>query len=87
VSESDLRKHALACMRLSADCMQLVGNVHSPAWQRHFLEMARVWTARAERGLSVDAPTENSTKRAYPARARTSRQRARSAPARGWGSP
>jgi hypothetical protein len=50
VSESDLRKHALECMRLAADCMQLVGDVPNPALQRHFLRMARVWTTRAERG-------------------------------------
>jgi hypothetical protein len=69
VSESDLRKHALECVRLAADCMQLVSDVHSLTWQRHFLEMARVWTVRAERGPSVDTPTENSTKRVYqPAR-------------------
>ena len=70
MSESDLRKHALECVRLAADCMQLVGDVRSPTWQRHFLEMARIWTARAERGPSVDTPTRNSTKRVYPARAR-----------------
>ena len=50
MSEPDSQKHALECMRLAADCMQLVGDVASPALQRHFLRMARVWTTRAERG-------------------------------------
>jgi hypothetical protein len=51
VSESDFsRKHALECLRLSADCMQLVGDVRSPTVQRHFLEMAKAWTREAEDG-------------------------------------
>jgi len=57
VSESDyLRKHALECTRLAADCMQLVGDLHSPTLQRHFLEMANVWTAQAEHGPGAEAP-------------------------------
>jgi len=59
VPESDsLRKHALDCMRLAADCMQLVGDVHSPALQQHFLRMARVWTTRAERHSGTDTDQE-----------------------------
>jgi hypothetical protein len=59
VSESDdLQKHALECMRLAADCMQLVGDVHSPTLQRHFLRMARVWTTRAERGPGRGYPDQ-----------------------------
>jgi hypothetical protein len=55
VSESDnLRRHALECMRLAADCMQLLGDVHNPALQHHFLRMARVWTTRAERHSGTD---------------------------------
>ncbi len=49
------RKHDLECMRLASDCMQLIGNVRNPALQRHFLRMANVWTAQAERGPVVDA--------------------------------
>jgi hypothetical protein len=64
VSESDnLRKHALECMRLAADCMQLAGDVHSPTLQSHFLRMARVWPTLADRGPSADAQTKNGTKR------------------------
>jgi hypothetical protein len=59
VSESDnLGKHALQCMRLAADCMQLVGDVHSPALQQHFLRMARVWTIRAEQHSGTDTDQE-----------------------------
>jgi hypothetical protein len=88
VSASDnLRKHALECMRLAADCMQLAGDVHSPALQRHFLQMAREWAARAEWDPGADTQIRNSTKRAYPTRARTSRQQGASAPARGCRSP
>jgi hypothetical protein len=55
VSKSDyLRKHELECTRLAAECMQLVGDVHSPTLQRHFLEMASVWTTQAEHGPGVD---------------------------------
>jgi hypothetical protein len=55
VSESDFsRKHALECLRLSADCMQLVGDVRSPTVQRHFLEMAKAWTREAEDGPGTD---------------------------------
>jgi hypothetical protein len=63
VSESDyLRKHELECLRLAADCMQLVSDVGSPALQRHFLGMAKFWTAQVERG-PADSQTRNSTKR------------------------
>jgi hypothetical protein len=55
VSESDnSRKHALECMRLAADCMQLAGDVRSPTLQRHFLRMSRVWSAHAEPGPVKD---------------------------------
>jgi hypothetical protein len=42
------RKHELACLRMAADCMQLVGEVLKPHQQRHFLELARLLTAAAE---------------------------------------
>jgi hypothetical protein len=42
------RKHELACLRMAADCMQLVGNIRTPDLQRHFLELARLLTAAAE---------------------------------------
>ena len=56
------RKHELECLRLASDCMQLVGDVASPALQRHFLSMARAWTADAESGPGVEIePAVSST--------------------------
>jgi hypothetical protein len=42
------RKHELACLRMAADCMQLVGQIRTPDLQRPFLELARLLTAAAE---------------------------------------
>jgi hypothetical protein len=42
------QKHELACLRMAADCMQLVGQIRTPDLQRHFLELARLLTAAAE---------------------------------------
>ena len=42
------RKHELACLRMAADCMQLVGHIKTPDLQRYFLELARLLTAAAE---------------------------------------
>jgi hypothetical protein len=42
------RKHELACLRMAADCMQLVGDILNPDLQRHFLELARLLTAAVE---------------------------------------
>jgi hypothetical protein len=63
VSESDYsRKHALECMRLAADSMQLAGDSHDPALQSHFVRMARVWSDRAVRGPNGDTRMDS----AYP---------------------
>ena len=59
MSETDYsRKHALECLRLAADCMQLVSDLHNPALQLHFLRMARVWSDHAVRGPGADTQTE-----------------------------
>ena len=51
MSEADSRrKHALECLRLSADCMQLAGDAPTPELQRHYLQMAQTWSALAESG-------------------------------------
>jgi hypothetical protein len=42
------RQYELACLRMAADCMHLVGDIKSPDLQRHFLELARLLTAAAE---------------------------------------
>ena len=51
MSESDYsRKHALECLRLEADCMQLAGDIQNPALQSHLVRMARVWSSLAVQG-------------------------------------
>jgi hypothetical protein len=51
------RKHELECMRLAASCMQLAGDVHSPALQSHFVRMARQWSSLADHG-NTDTQTK-----------------------------
>ena len=51
----NLSKHALECLRLEADCMQLAGASPNPNVQSHFLRMARVWSGMATAGLSGNA--------------------------------
>jgi hypothetical protein len=46
--QESARKHELACLRMAADCMQLVGDIKTPDLQRHFLELARQLTAAVE---------------------------------------
>jgi hypothetical protein len=50
-----LQKHALECLRLQADCMQLAGDVRSLNVQSHFVSMARFWGTLAASGPSSDA--------------------------------
>jgi hypothetical protein len=51
VSEAEyLRKHALECLRLAADSMQLACDDRNPARQAHFVRMAIEWTILAEQG-------------------------------------
>jgi hypothetical protein len=81
VSESDYsRKHALECTRLAADSMQLAGDVQNPAFQSHFVRMARVWSDLAVRGpkgilgRKADTQTQSRNKRGRLTCAKTSRQ-------------
>ena len=46
------RKHALECLRLEADCMQLAVKTHGANLQSHFVRMAKVWAALADSGPS-----------------------------------
>ena len=46
--QESARKHELACLRMAADCMQLVGEIRTSDLQRHFLELARLLTAATE---------------------------------------
>ena len=42
-----LRKHALECLRLQADCMELAGIAQGHDMQAHFVHMAGFWGALA----------------------------------------
>ena len=48
------RKYELECLRQASDCTQLARDVQNRALELHFLRMAIVWTARAERGPESD---------------------------------
>lgn len=52
------REHELECMRLAASCMQLAGDVQSPALQSHFVRMAREWSSLAVQGPNTDTQTK-----------------------------
>jgi hypothetical protein len=49
-----LQRHALECLRLQADCMELAGVAHSPNLQSHFVSMARFWGT-----LAASRPSSN----------------------------
>jgi hypothetical protein len=49
-----LRKHALECLRLQADCMELAGVAHCQNMQSHFAFMAQFWG-----NLAVSGPSSN----------------------------
>jgi hypothetical protein len=51
---NQLQKHALECLRLQADCMQLAGAARSPNVQSHFVSMARFWGTLAASEPSSD---------------------------------
>jgi hypothetical protein len=53
-----IRKHALECLRLEADCMQLAGDSESPKLQSHFLSMAHMWLTLGLSGPSAIAAQE-----------------------------
>ena len=46
------QRHALECLRLQADCMQLAAIARSPNVQSHFVSMARFWGTLAALGPS-----------------------------------
>ena len=54
MSQSYLRKHALECLRMAAECEQLARDLRIPLLQSHFDRMAKVWPALAARGPSAD---------------------------------
>lgn len=46
----NLRKHALECMRLASECLQLAGDVESQRLRAHYVRMAEEWSALANGG-------------------------------------
>lgn len=60
MSDSELfRKHALECLRLAADSMQLAADVDSPDLRSHFLRMEKHWTILADQGPCEDTGTQH----------------------------
>ena len=53
-----LRKHALECLRLQADCMELAGMTYCRNVQSHFVSMAEFWGNLAVSGPSSNAGPE-----------------------------
>lgn len=47
-ADQEVRRNELACLRMAAQCMQLVGDIQNPRLQRDFLELAKQLTAAAE---------------------------------------
>jgi hypothetical protein len=51
----ELQKHALECLRLQSDCLELAGVARGHNVQSHFVAMARFWGNLADTGPSSDA--------------------------------
>jgi len=47
MSDLDIQKYAVMCMRLAAECIALAADVPEPDLRVHFLGMASKWTALA----------------------------------------
>jgi hypothetical protein len=54
-----LRNHALECLRLQTDCMELASVAHSHDVRSHFAHMARFWGALAVSGPNSNAGPES----------------------------
>ena len=61
-----LRKYALECLRLEADCMQLACDARNPNAQSHFVRMGRLWF-----GMAVAGPSEHTGEGFSKAKMRT----------------
>ena len=48
MSEFNVQKYALACMRFAAECRGLAADVPEPDLRAHFLRMAGAWTELAD---------------------------------------
>ena len=58
IEAEQLRKHALECLRLQADCMELAGVAHCRNVQSHFVSMAQFWGNLAVSGPGWNAGPE-----------------------------
>jgi hypothetical protein len=47
MSEFNVQKYALMCLRLAAECRGLATDVPEPDLREHFLRMASTWTELA----------------------------------------
>jgi hypothetical protein len=47
---SYIRKHALLCLRLAAECRGIAAEVQQPELRAHFLRVASVWNDLADHG-------------------------------------
>jgi hypothetical protein len=61
-----IRKHALECLRLQSDCMQLSRVADSRNLQSHFADMARFWG-----GLAISGPASNAKPNLFKAKTQT----------------
>jgi len=61
-----LQKHALECLRLQADCMQLAEVAGSSNVRSHFASMARFWGTLAASGPSLHAGSKLSKAERQP---------------------
>jgi hypothetical protein len=50
--------HALECLRMAADCLQLSRDVHSDKLQAHFVQMAEAWSTLATSELDASSGRE-----------------------------
>jgi hypothetical protein len=48
MSEFNIQKYELMCMRLAAECRGLAANVPEPGLRAHFLRLASMWTELAD---------------------------------------
>ena len=61
-----LREHALECLRLQADCMELAGVAHCRNVQSHFVSMAQFWG-----DLAVSEPSSKTDPETFKAETQT----------------
>jgi hypothetical protein len=48
MSEFDVKKYTIMCMRLAAECTELAAGVPELDLKEHFLSMAGMWTELAD---------------------------------------